>query len=147
MINMLRKGIKFSMQKVYFRKVIFNVDPIVNVLNAKFKSLTFQLRAIWFHTFAVDMTVCYSVPRPQMIYKRAMTGKRTPCCVFNICSSSCVLYYQNELKAARLKKRTAQRFRLANLARIFINLSWYDITDLIQYLVPYISLCLKFAHQ
>ena len=32
--NMLRKGIKFSMQKVYFRKVIFNVDPIVNVLNA-----------------------------------------------------------------------------------------------------------------
>ena len=34
MINMLRKGIKFSMQKVYFRKVIFNVDPIVNVLNA-----------------------------------------------------------------------------------------------------------------
>ena len=59
MINMLRKGIKFSMQKVYFRKVIFNVDPIVNVLNAlkKFKSLTFQLRAIWFHTFAIDMTV------------------------------------------------------------------------------------------
>ena len=34
MINMLRKGIKLSMQKVYFRKVIFNVDPIVNVLNA-----------------------------------------------------------------------------------------------------------------
>ena len=34
MINMLRKGIKFSMQQVYFRKVIFNVDPIVNVLNA-----------------------------------------------------------------------------------------------------------------
>ena len=34
MINMLRKGIKFSMHKVYFRKVIFNVDPIVNVLNA-----------------------------------------------------------------------------------------------------------------
>ena len=26
--------IKFSMQKVYFRKVIFNVDPILNVLNA-----------------------------------------------------------------------------------------------------------------
>ena len=25
MISMLRKGIKFSMQKVYFRKVIFNV--------------------------------------------------------------------------------------------------------------------------
>ena len=34
MINMLRKGIKFSMLKVFFRKVIFNVDPIVNVLNA-----------------------------------------------------------------------------------------------------------------
>ena len=34
MINMLGKGIKFSMQNVYFRKVIFNVDPIVNVLNA-----------------------------------------------------------------------------------------------------------------
>ena len=34
MINMLRMGIKFSMQKEYFRKVIFNLDPIVNVLNA-----------------------------------------------------------------------------------------------------------------
>ena len=65
MINMLKKGIKFSMQKVYFRKVIFNVDPIVNVLNKcieKFKSLTFQLRAIYFHTFAVDMTVHDHIP-------------------------------------------------------------------------------------
>ena len=35
MINMLRKGIKFSMQKVYFSKVIFNVDPIVNVFNPR----------------------------------------------------------------------------------------------------------------
>ena len=32
MINMLRKGIKFSMQKVYFRKVIFNVDPVCSFL-------------------------------------------------------------------------------------------------------------------
>ena len=30
--------------------------------------------------------------------------------------------------AARLKKGTAQSFRPANLARIFINLSWYDVT-------------------
>ena len=59
MISMLRKGIKFSMQKVYFRKVIFNVDPYSKRFKCieKFKSLTFQLRAIWFHTFAVDMTV------------------------------------------------------------------------------------------
>ena len=56
MINRLRKGIKFSMQKVYFRKVIFNVDPSFKCIE-KFKSLTFQLRAIWFHTFTVDATV------------------------------------------------------------------------------------------
>ena len=31
--------------------------------------------------------------------------------------------------AALLKKGTAQSIKLANLARIFINLSWYDITD------------------
>ena len=32
-----------------------------------------------------------------------------------------------EVDAARLNKSgTAQGFRLANLARIFINLSWYD---------------------
>ena len=34
MINMLRKGIKFSMQKVYFHKVILKVDTMVNVLIA-----------------------------------------------------------------------------------------------------------------
>ena len=32
------------------------------------------------------------------------------------------------LTAAQLKKSTAQLFRLANSARIFFNLSWYDIT-------------------
>ena len=34
--------------------------------------------------------------------------------------------YQHKLTAARLKKGTAQLLRLANLARIFINLRWYD---------------------
>ena len=38
-----------------------------------------------------------------------------------------LLQYQHKLEAARLKKGTAQWFRVANLARIFINLSWYDI--------------------
>ena len=33
--------------------------------------------------------------------------------------------YQHKLTAARLKKGAAQWFRVANLARIFINLSWY----------------------
>ena len=41
-----------------------------------------------------------------------------------------VYQYQHKLVAARLKKDTAQSFRLANLARIFINLSWYNINDL-----------------
>ena len=36
--------------------------------------------------------------------------------------------YQVKLTAARLKKSTAQWFRLANLARIFVNFSWYDYT-------------------
>ena len=34
--------------------------------------------------------------------------------------------YQHKLAAARHKKGTAQSLRLANLRRIFINLSWYD---------------------
>ena len=33
---------------------------------------------------------------------------------------------------ALLKKGTAQRFRLANLARNFFNLSWYDYTILVK---------------
>ena len=37
-----------------------------------------------------------------------------------------ILSYQLKLTAARLKKGTAQRFGLANLVRIFFNLSWYD---------------------
>ena len=34
------------------------------------------------------------------------------------------------LGLARLKKGTAQSFILANLARIFINMSWYDSTNI-----------------
>ena len=35
---------------------------------------------------------------------------------------------QHKLTTARPKKGTAHSFRLANSARIFINLSWYDVT-------------------
>ena len=35
--------------------------------------------------------------------------------------------YQLKLTAARLKKGTAQLFRLAYSARIFFNSSWYDL--------------------
>ena len=38
------------------------------------------------------------------------------------------MHVQLKLTAARLKKDTAQWFRLANSARIFIKLSWYDYT-------------------
>ena len=37
-----------------------------------------------------------------------------------------VISHQLKLTAARLKKGTAQWFRLANSGRIFFNLSWYD---------------------
>ena len=37
-----------------------------------------------------------------------------------------LLLYKLKLTAVRLKMGTAQWFRLANSARIFINLSWYD---------------------
>ena len=37
-----------------------------------------------------------------------------------------LLLYKLKLTAAWLKKGTAQWFRLANSARIFINLSWYE---------------------
>ena len=36
--------------------------------------------------------------------------------------------HQRKLAGCGLKMGTAQWFRLANLERIFINLSWYDIT-------------------
>ena len=37
-----------------------------------------------------------------------------------------LLLYKLKLTAVRLKKGTAQWFRLANSARTFINLSWYE---------------------
>ena len=60
MINMLTKGIKFSIQRVYFPQSYFESRHYGKRFNSigKFKSLTFQLRAIYFHTFAVDMSVC-----------------------------------------------------------------------------------------
>ena len=56
---MLRKGIKFSIQRVYFPQSYFESRHYGKRFNSigKFKSLTFQLRAIYFHTFAVDMSV------------------------------------------------------------------------------------------
>ena len=59
MINILRKGIKFSIQRVYFPQSYFESRHYGKRFNSigKFKSLTFQLRAIYFHTFAVDMSV------------------------------------------------------------------------------------------
>ena len=41
--------------------------------------------------------------------------------------------YQLKLTAARLRKGTAQRFRLPNLAGIFLNLSWYDSIQIAGY--------------
>ena len=62
MINMLRKGIKFCIQRVYFPQSYFESRHYGKRFNSigKFKSLTFQLRAIYFHTFAVDMSVQHS---------------------------------------------------------------------------------------
>ena len=59
MINMLRKGIKFSIQRVYFPQSYFESRHYGKRFNSigKFESLTFPLRAIYFHTFAVDMSV------------------------------------------------------------------------------------------
>ena len=67
MISMLRKGIKFSIQRVYFPQCYFESRHYGKRFNSigKFKSLTFQLRAIYFDTFAVDMSVYLYV----IIYK------------------------------------------------------------------------------
>ena len=58
MINMLGKGIKFYAKGVFSTKY-FECRHYGKRFNSteKFKSLTFQLRAIYFHTFADDMTV------------------------------------------------------------------------------------------
>ena len=65
MINMLRKGIKVSIQRVYFPQSYFECRHYGKRFNSieKFKSLTFQLRAIYFHTFADDIAVrvCSSI--------------------------------------------------------------------------------------
>ena len=62
MVNMLRKGIKFSIQRVYFPQSYYESRHYGKRFNSigKFKSLTFQLRAIYFHTFAVDMSAHYT---------------------------------------------------------------------------------------
>ena len=59
MINMLGKGIKFSIQWVYFPQSYFESKHYGKRFSSigKFKSLTFQLRAIYFYTFAVEMSV------------------------------------------------------------------------------------------
>ena len=59
MINMLRKEIKFSMQRAHFQQSYFKFRPHSKRFKCieKVKSLTFQLRAIWSHTFADDITV------------------------------------------------------------------------------------------
>ena len=61
MINMLRKEIKFSIQRVYFPQSYFERRHYCKRFNSigKFKSLTFQLRAMYFHTFAVDVSVYF----------------------------------------------------------------------------------------
>ena len=63
MINMLRKGVKFSIQRMYFPQSYFESRHYGKRFNSigKFKSLTFQLRAIYFHTFAVDMSVQWTL--------------------------------------------------------------------------------------
>ena len=74
MINMLRKGIKFSiLQRVYFPQSNFECGHYGKCFNSieKFKSLTFQLRAIYFHTFTDDMTVYCSVVIESVIMKFA----------------------------------------------------------------------------
>ena len=38
-----------------------------------------------------------------------------------------IVLYQHKLVTARLKKGTVQWFRLANSARIFVNLCWYYV--------------------
>ena len=70
MINMLRKGIKFSIQRVYFPQSYFESKHYGKRFNSigKFKSLTFQLRAICFHTFAVDMSVLQKINLLRMTF-------------------------------------------------------------------------------
>ena len=50
-----------------------------------------------------------------------MNSKRHIINIYNI------YQYQHELAAAQRKKGTAQRFRQANSARIFVNFCWYYI--------------------
>ena len=59
MINMLRKEIKFTIQWVYFPQSYFESRHYGKRFNSigKLKSLTFQLREIYFHTFAVEISV------------------------------------------------------------------------------------------
>ena len=72
MINVLRKGIKFSIQREYFPQSYFESRHYGKRFNSigKFKSLTFQLRAIYFHTFAVDMSV-------YIVYARGVYTQRS----------------------------------------------------------------------
>ena len=72
MINMLRKGMKFSIQGVYFPQSNFESRHYGKRFNSigKFKSLTFQLRAMYFHTFAVDMSVYIAHTDSQLYFDK-----------------------------------------------------------------------------
>ena len=52
-----------------------------------------------------------------------------------------------QVDGARLKKSTAQWFRLANSARIFIYLSWYDYKNWTGNTIEYSLLLLKYEFQ
>ena len=77
MINMLRKGIKFSIQRVYCPQIYFESRHYGKRFNSigKFKSLTFQLRAIYFHTFAVDMSVVVYLHMQSSIFLQGLNLK------------------------------------------------------------------------
>ena len=74
----------------------------------------------------------YSMLLSSSPYRYIFIGDPIFLCSLPFCASLFIrIYcgYQHKLTAARLKKSTAQWFRIPNSARIFINLWWYDIIN------------------
>ena len=111
MINMLRKGIKVSIQRVYFPQSYFVCRHYSKHFNSieKFKSLTFQLRAIYFHTFADDMTVLCRATPVSLFEFTTRVKKQYDIIIYNIIVGSCALntlLKPDALYARKNQKRT-----------------------------------------
>ena len=118
------------MQRVHFPQSYFKCSPHSKRFNCieKFKSLTFQLRVTWFHTFADDTTVhiCIGVRMSRALYdnefiwRKVLLRKQVKDSYF---SAHCIFdHYISDQKGqnSRCQKCKKSLFLITNFGRKFL---------------------------